>query len=222
MQINIMVEGFEDQELVAVLLTELGKVPGWREQGKSLVGESAAGNPVAIYEMGGWTTIPTSTELLPRLQQSPEVGVQNLIVYDADTPRQAQGGFEVRRAELQRQASELGLSFESFLLPDNGTDGNLEDLMHKMVHPSHQLVADCFSNYEECVRLQRTPAGTEYRLPISKSRYFAYIEALPLTPEEVKHLDKRRGTKLFGNSNYWNLAAPEVQPLRDFLDQNVQ
>jgi hypothetical protein len=106
MQINIMVEGYDDQELVAALLVKLGKVRQWD---KSFQGITVSGNQVGIYEMGGWTTLPTN-KLLPRLKQSLEVDVLNLVIYDADTTAHASGGVVARRAELKQQAEALSLS----------------------------------------------------------------------------------------------------------------
>lgn len=217
MQINIMVEGYDDQELVAALLVKLSKVRQWD---KSFQGITTGGNQVAIYEMGGWTTLPTN-KLLPRLQQSLEVDVLNLVVYDADTTAHASGGVVARRAELEQQAKELGLSFELFLLPTDVTDGNLENLLESLIHPDHQQVVDCFANYEACMRGCTTPAGNAYRLPADKSRFYAYVEAMPITDEERKAHKSKGATKYFANDAYWNLDAGDVQPLRAFLARYV-
>ncbi|MGI4869930.1 MAG: DUF3226 domain-containing protein [Janthinobacterium lividum] len=218
MQINIMVEGYDDQELVAALLVKLGKVRQWD---KSFQGFTAGGNQVAIYEMGGWTTLPTN-KLLPRLQQSLEVDVLNLVIYDADTPAHASGGVAARRAELQQQARTLGLSFELFLLPTDAADGNLENLLESLIPAGHRQVLNCFTAYEACMSGCLTPTGTLYRLPADKSKFYAYVEAMPITDEERKAHKSRGATKYFANSVYWNLDANEVQPLCNFLSQYVQ
>ncbi len=218
MQINIMVEGYDDQELVAALLVKLGKVRQWD---KSFQGITAGNNQVAIYEMGGWTTLPTN-KLLPRLQQSLEVDVLNLVIYDADTIKHASGGVSARRAELQQQAKVLSLSFELFLLPNNVADGNLENLLESLIPTGHRQVIDCFAAYETCMRGCSTPTGEPYRLPADKSKFYAYIEAMPITDDERKAHKSRGTTKYFVNAAYWNLDAAEIQALRTFLDLHVR
>lgn len=216
-----MVEGVEDQELLAALLVKLGKVGRWDETGRALRGTTAGGNQVALYEMGGWTTLPTS-KLLPQLQQSPEVGVLNLVVYDADTTSHERGGFEARRGELQGQAAALGLAFELFLFPTNHADGNLETLLESLIHPGHQQVVDCFTKYEDCLQGLVSPNGLAYRIPADKAKIYAYVEAMPLTDEERRRHKGRGATKYFSNPAYWNLDSAEVQPLCEFLNQHIQ
>lgn len=218
MQINIMVEGNDDQELVAALLVKLGKVERWD---KFFQGLTTSGNQIAVYKMDGWTTLPTN-KLLPRLRQSLEVDVLNLVIYDADTTAHDRGGVIARRAELQRQATELGLSFKLFLLPTDATDGNLENLLEQLIQPEHRPILDCFVSYENCVRSHTPQSGLPYLLPGSKDKFYAYAQAMPLSDDERKAHKSRGATKYFTNADYWNLSAAEIKPLTDFLDQYVQ
>ena len=221
MKVNIFVEGVDDQELVAALLSKLGKVVAWEITGKARQGSTVAGAQVFIYQADGWTNLPAKN-IKPFLQQDEAVGVRNLIVFDADHPSDPHGGFTGRKAELHRQATELGLFFDLFLLPVNSADGNLEDLLKDLIHPDHQQVVSCFSNYENCLRGCVSPDGLPYRIPASKAKIYAYVEAMPLTDEERREHKRRGATKYFGNSAYWNLDAAQVQPLRAFLDQHIQ
>lgn len=151
-----------------------------------------------------------------------EVDVLNLVIYDADTTAHASGGVTARRAELRQQAELLGLSFELFLLPTDVTDGNLENLLESLIHPDHRQVVNCFAAYEACMRGCATPSGMSYRLPADKSKFYAYVEAMPITDEERKAHKSKGATKYFANEAYWNLDAWDAQPLRDFLARNVQ
>ncbi len=221
MKINVFVEGQEDQELVAYLLTRLGKVTAWQEAGKAFKGTTAAGHEVSLNITNGWGSL-VSGNLFPELSQSAEDEVMNLVVYDADRPGPQQGGTVERRTQLLKIQQDNNLFFELFLLPTDAQDGQLEDLLQLLIPEVHQQVTDCFSSYEACVRQLRMPDGTAYNTPVAKSRIFAYLETLPLVPEEEKRLDKKRNTKFFDNPSYWNLEAPAVQPLRAFLDFHIQ
>ena len=221
MKIKVFVEGPEDQEFVAALLVRLGKVGAWQEAGKAFRGVTSAGHDITLNTTNGWSGLLDGS-LFPELRQSPEEDVLNLVVYDADRPGKQQGGHAPRRRQLLRVREEHALFFELFLLPTDAEDGQLEDLLRRLIPESHQQVTDCFSDYEACVRQLRLPDGRAYDVPASKSRIFAYLEVLPLTPAEEKRLEKTRNAKFFGNADYWNLDASEVQPLRDFLTQHIQ
>ena len=221
MKINVFVEGYEDQELVAALLVKLGKIGSWQEAGKAFSGVTVGDNQISLNPTEGWTKL-VGGNLFPELQQSLQEGVLNLVIYDADRPGGQQGGHTYRRNKLLQMKSDNHLSFELFLLPDDGQDGQLEDLLNDLIPVSNRQVTNCFSAYEACVRGLQAPTGQPYRLPVNKSRIFAYLEVLPLTPAEERKLEKRRSAKLFDNPSYWDLDAAEIQPLRDFLNQHIQ
>jgi len=217
---NIFVEGEDDQELITVLLTRMGKTSSWRTTNNFVRQADAVAGPVTVYQTRGWTKL-NSEEFQPLLQQGRDVGIVNLIVFDADSADNPLSGFAERRAELARQASANRLDFEVFLLPTNSVDGNLEDLLAYLVQPAHRQVLDCFSNYETCMRGCVAPNGQSYRLPAEKSRFFAYVEAMQLTGAEKKAQKSRAGNKFFANEAYWNLDAAEIRPLQAFLDQYI-
>ena len=198
MKFNIFVEGINDQELVAALLSKSNKVAVWEISGKTRQGTTAQGAQVFIYQTDGWTNL-SAKNIKPFLQQNETVGVRNLIVFDADHSGDPYGGFANRRVELNHQSSELGLFFDLFLLPVNGTDGNLEDLLECLIHPDHQQIVGCFANYENCLRSCVPPDGSLYRIPASKAKIYAYVEAMSLSDEERREHKRRGATKYFVN-----------------------
>jgi len=221
MKINVFVEGYEDQELVAALLVKIGKIGSWQEAGKAFSGVTVGGNTITLNSTEGWTKL-VGGNLFPELQQSLQEGVLNLVIYDADRPGGQQGGYAYRKSKLLQMKTDNQLSFELFLLPDDGQDGQLEDLLNDLIPAGNRQVTNCFSAYEACVQRLQAPNGQPYRLPVNKSRIFAYLEVLPLTPDEERKIEKRRSAKLFDNPEYWDLDAAEIQPLRDFLSQHIQ
>lgn len=221
MTFNIFVEGEDDQELITALLSKMGKTGTWRMIADLVRQTDIAAGTITVYQTRGWTKL-NSEELQPLLQQGREVGIINLIVFDADSAANSLSGFVERQAELTRQAVENQLDFELFLLLTNSTDGNLEDLLAYLVQPEHRQVLECFSTYEACMRGCVSPSGQPYRLPAEKSRFFAYVEAMPLTGAEKRAQKSRAGNKFFANPAYWNLDATEIQPLRDFLNQYIR
>ena len=57
-----------------------------------------------------------------------ESGGKNLIVFDADTPKNG-GGFVKRKKELEITLASLGIKADVFLFPNNKDDGDFETLV---------------------------------------------------------------------------------------------
>ena len=77
--------------------------------------------------------------------------------------------------------------------------------MEKIAVSVHRVVYECFQQYEDCL----LNTSESYHLPNSKARIFAYCEALNIET----HANRRN----YGDSAYWNLNAPVLNPLKDFL-----
>lgn len=109
--VQIFVEGREDEELVEALLADLGKA-----------------GTATVSQAKGWTTLEMVEGFF---RMTTDAGGTNLIVFDAD--RDPDGGVDRRRGQIEAKLTELGLEAEVFLLPDDATDGRVEDLMVGMI-----------------------------------------------------------------------------------------
>ncbi len=69
----------------------------------------------------------------------------------------------------------------------------------------HQIICQCFNEYEACL----SNCGSAYVLPNKKAKIYAYCEALG-TETNAKKRD-------YGDPAYWNLDAPALDPLKEFL-----
>ena len=145
---------------------------------------------------GGVSKLP---DFAPQVFRSRDQGKRIALVLDANA------NFAKRCSEFEKMKNQLSLPVDRyFLLPNNQDSGCLETLLQEMVLPQHRVVYDCFDKYETCLRNHGT-----YQLPNRKGRIYAYCEALNIET----HASKRN----YNDPAYWNLNAPTLQPLKQFL-----
>ena len=96
------------------------------------------------------------------MRANSDSGGKNLVVFDADTTLN-NGGFGKRQKELLEKGKALGLSFELFLWPDNGNDGDVEVLMESIARKDlYPEFFDCFSKYEHCISQRKNEKGEPF------------------------------------------------------------
>ena len=146
---------------------------------------------------GGVAKLP---HVANEIRRAYDAGKLIAIVLDANSD------FASRYAEFEKQKESLQLPIARFfLLPNNEDPGCLETLLETMAVPAHRIVYYCFDQYETCLQNH----NTSYNLPNHKARVYAYCEALGI--------ETRASRREYVNSPYWNLNAPALEPLKQFL-----
>lgn len=156
-----------------------------------------------------------------QISQAQEVGEQALILIDADTIAKGHG-FAKRKAEIDNDMQTLKLSVPYFIYPNNNDDGDVETLMESAARRDlHQVFFDCFEDYEKCVSGVKDKYGQPlYNTPNLKGKLHTYMNAQKLSNKSRRKLGT--GNWLFDNTNYWDLNAVTLQPLKDFLALNLK
>ncbi|MGI9338300.1 MAG: DUF3226 domain-containing protein [Gammaproteobacteria bacterium] len=157
-------------------------------------------------EKGGGDGALIGKKISERVLEIASVSNRALLVVDAN------GGGDERRKKFEDAAQKIkantGTDTKLFLLPDDKNPGKLESLLLRIFRdPEIGGVAECFDNYEECLR------SRGFNPPDLKGKIYAYCEAHRAKPreDERNYLDAKR----------WNLEHTELQPLRDFLLNNL-
>lgn len=132
----------------------------------------------------------------------------NLIIFDSDD------NFESKKADLLSFRSKYFLRFEFFLLPNNSDSGNLETLLENIINPENQVLIRCFNKYHDCIDKEG-----RFQVPTSKSKIYAYLEAL-LPKSKSKELQYE--FRDYKNQDYWNLNSDYLQPLKSFIESYVK
>lgn len=156
-----------------------------------------------------------------QISQAREVGEQVLVLIDADTVAKG-SGFEKRKADMDKDMQALKLSVPYFIYPNNNDDGDVETLMESAARRDlHQVFFDCFEDYERCVSGVKDKSGKPlYNTPNLKGKLHTYMNAQKLSNKLRRKLGT--GDWLFGNTDYWDLNAVALQPLKDFLTANLK
>lgn len=198
--VRIFVEGKEDKFFIEFIIQLFF-------EGTSTIEE--------VISTGGFTKID---KVRNKFLETTDSGGVNLVIFDADDEYN-NGGFEVRRDFLTQKKRELSIEFESFLFPNNQGNGMLETLLLSIVNEDHQRVLDCFESYEECLSQYNENEGTQYELPIIKSKVFAYLDVFPKSNRQKDLL--KDGNLLFDQPSIWNFNHDTLLPLREFLSNYI-
>lgn len=156
-----------------------------------------------------------------QISQALEVGEQVIFLIDADTISKG-FGFEKRKEKIDNDMKELRLSVPYFIYPNNKDDGDVETLMESAARRDlHQVFFDCFEDYEKCVSGVKDQYGQPlYNTPNLKGKLHTYINAQKLNNKLRRKLGS--GNWIFDNTNYWDLNAIALQPLKDFFATNLK
>lgn len=194
--LKIFVEGNESRFIEDLIEVRLGKTKG---------------TDFEVLTSGGWNKLK---EISPKIQEFNDLGFNVQLIFDADSP--PEGGNQSRRQFIEEFRDNNNLSFDLFLFPENTTDGDFELLLEGVINNTHRGILDCFEQYENCVD-QYNKEQIIYDLPIRKSKIYAYVDAFPKSNREKEKFIKR-GCLLYKNPEIWDLNAPDLNPLIDFIN----
>lgn len=202
--INIYVEGNADVKFLSDYVEYLGlgqlskSIEIKNNTAKASLKKNDGAN-VFINGIGGWTNVQN---VLPNIQSTLDDGGKVLVVFDADSEP------DTRREEiLDLLGKGLVNSSDVFLFPDNQQEGDLETLLENIIVDNNKFVFCCWSKFMDC--LTKNDREQKMRLPNRKAKIFDYVSLLGRKAQE-----KDRNYK---DSSLWNLDAPYLEPLRDFL-----
>lgn len=197
---RIFVEG-RDKEFIEVYLSHL-----YRDTWKG---------KVEVISTGGYTSLYATEVNKSKLEDTLRGGGVNLVIFDADFSSNG-GSHDVRMSFLQLQLKHIGYTPEIFLFPDNKEDGDFETLLEKIINPSHMGLLSCFKGYEKCISGYNQPL---YKTPNRKNMIHSYLYTFIKSEEDEKSFNKK--SYLYMNTEYWNLNVIHLDPLKEFLERNL-
>jgi hypothetical protein len=163
----------------------------------------------------GWTNLHL---IAPKIEEYLDAGDKVILVFDADGEYNG-GGYGIRKEEIVTKLAELNLTLDFFLFPNNNDDGDFETLLARIANQDRSGVFGCFDRYENCIRGLETDE-VKFRVPLRKSRIFAYFESFD---ESKKSKDKelKARTFFYDNPKYWDLNSIHLESLKLFLRERL-
>lgn len=155
------------------------------------------------------------------MQANTDAGGRNLVIFDADSVEN-HGGYQVRRDELLARKADLGLEFDLFLWPNNGSDGDVEVLMESIARKDlYPQFFDCFGKYEQCIsKLKNADGSCYYTTPNRKSKLHTYFHSLPISNAKKKRFGHNEWC--WDDPTIWNLDSESMNPIKEFLSSNLK
>ena len=235
-QFNIFVEGIDDHDLILALIQKIRKVNLHPTKESSRKGGAvttylelqSTADTLLISSTGGWSKLGKNQAVF--IKEARDFEGRTLVVFDADydtdgtdsITQHESGGPVKRRAAILNKLAEFDPEPEVFLFPAPNSSGDLETLLLGLVQPQHERVMACYDDYETCLQQFLDAAGEPcYDAPSKKRRIYDYVNVMRLTGKEWERHHKGGGQKIFENPDFWNLAAPAIQPLREFLSSQL-
>lgn len=162
-----------------------------------------------------------SQGILTSIRADQDNGDNVIVILDADT-LDKRWGFEARKRNTIEKMRENKVEFPFFLYPNNHDDGDFEVLLETLARKDlHNKWWDCFADYETCVSGIRDESGEpRYIIPNRKAKLHTYISSQRLNNASRKKLGS--GQWLFDNPDYWDFSRPELEPLVEFLKENLE
>ena len=151
-----------------------------------------------------------------QMQENGDLGGINLVIFDADKDP------EKCREDLETVRKSYQVDFELFLFPNDKDTGALEDMLEQIINPVNQPIFKCWENYEKELVKQKIPGRTPPPLttPAKKTKIYGYLEALLGESKTQKNLIKE-ANRDYKKTQHWDLDADYLNPLKDFLEQNL-
>lgn len=171
-------------------------------------------NPhIEILISGGCTKI---INLKSRFEFYRDAGYKILVIQDADSSIKdpKNGGFKARQEYLGQFKKDFKLVFESFLLPDDKNDGDLETVLLEMVNKKKfEPFINNYTSYSEGVKkFSKSKHAEELLEP--KYQVFNYCQ--------VYNGAKFSNEKLRDyKTEYWDFECELLNPLKDFLRNHL-
>jgi hypothetical protein len=177
-----------------------------------------------ITTTGGWTKLKNKDKegdtFRTKMKENTQQKIVNLIIFDSDTA-QNNGGYSVRKNEIEKWKTVFDLNFELFLFPNNTDDGALENLLEQIINPQNAPIFECWKKFEDCLPAKTTCVKNPLTIPAKKSKIYAYMEVLhgESKSEKDKVKDPNRD---FTKPELWNLNATALKPLKIFLQSHLK
>lgn len=215
----IIVEGIADAIFLSQLINKyFGKPifskPKVNERTIYIKGTTPDYN-INIHGIGGFTKL---YDFKANIKEYEISGFDFHVIFDTDTSvrhKDSYGGRIGKTNFLNEHKVKLEIDFSTFLLPfDNEEEGNLEDLLIKIVNKDNfNAFLACHNNYCSCLKSGRLKLLGMNELESQKSQLFNYLQA-SRGMKSAKELERN-----YLDIELWDLESEALTPFIQYLSE---
>lgn len=216
-RIKVFVEGVTDAVFIQQYVKHcFNKDLGIREEkGLKFADKSITAVIGEIQICNGYTNLAKNVYINELKKNTQGEGI-NLVIFDADAD------IESRRKELLDIKQRYNVEFELFLFPNDSENGAIERMLEKIINQQNKPILDSWYAFENDLKTKEIPWKTPKTptTPADKTKIYAYLETLVGDTKTEKERIKDRN-RIYTDSNHWNLECAYLEPLKDFLRNNL-
>jgi hypothetical protein len=220
--IKIFCEGVTDQIFISDCLELLYSIEMVRKPNKSDPNKLKItfGDSCEIIDVGGCSKLSDDLYVQVMLETNALDGI-NVVVFDADFPANAEGskketgnkGFNSCCQKLNDIKKKYNVEFEYLVWPNHSEDGEVEDLLKKLIPKGKEPILECINSHQECLK---TLGIENLRLAELKDIIGFYLH----TSYQESNVRKRN----YKDSDFWNLdfeGIPDLNKIKLFFDAHL-
>lgn len=210
-KLKIFCEGITDQIFLADFIEKTYSIKFNREKRKNKFKIDIKSNSIDIIEIGGCEKLKNPiyhTMLLDNLK----TGGKNIVIFDADQSNQGNNGYINCKRKLEDLSSKY--SFDYYIWPDNQSDGEIEDLLRKLVCSEKEPIFSCMEEHANCLN---TLSNFSIRKPGIKEKINFYLHTC--------NQSTASNERSYLSEEYWNLNPEEIpllKKLKSMLDSYLR
>lgn len=173
----------------------------------------------AIISCNGWTNLSNQPALVDSFRK--ENGGKNLVIFDSDTSNN-QGGYQKRYEEITAIAESLGIKFEIYLLPNNSSDGALEDFYCSCFKNEMKFFEECWENMLNCFK-RNNVADLSLKLPHTTGKIYSYVDLFDAY--RTSDYKNTKGKRHYFDEGLWEFnfdTNDNLKRLVSFFEVNLQ
>ncbi|MBX2948804.1 MAG: hypothetical protein KF704_05960 [Crocinitomicaceae bacterium] len=171
---------------------------------------------IKIIEMGGLSNLQNEI-YYSQIQDNTKLNGKNIIFFDADYEDKQNGnnGFVNCNKKLDIFKRNKELNFEHYIWPNHKDDGDIEDLLVKLIPQDKQCIFDCIQTHQHCIK------GTG----LENVRFTFELKNLLGYYIYTCNEDSKNEMRDYKKNHIWNIDCEniiELKGLKNFLDIHLQ
>lgn len=159
---------------------------------------------IEIIEIGGCNKLKNQI-YIDSLADNFNGGGINIVIFDADHKAKGNGnkGFENCKNKLENLKLNKSVQFEYFIWPNYEDEGEIEDLLRKLIPKSREDIFNCIDSHQDCISKLKHE-NLKYAELKEKVGYYLFTCNMKSPPKDRDYKDKE----------YWNLKLDDCNDLK--------